>query len=173
MIYEQYDESKKMVRIVAIQYKIWENQVLYFSQSGNIQQQLSNMKKCFCDRKYCVDDNGNRVSQRQYRLSYCMAFLKPTDKLQDPKKPITSGYHLPICKVDSLKEATKKDYKLTGQKIKKQSVKASSFEELFDSEMLGSRWIKIKDLEKFYKKNKVLEPSERIILYAQGTLPED
>ncbi|GCC51316.1 hypothetical protein SanaruYs_15390 [Chryseotalea sanaruensis] len=169
LIYEQYDEKRKMVRIVAIQYKIWEHQTLYFSQSGNIGQQINNMKRCFCSKKYCVDHNGNKMDPRKYRLSYCMAFLKPTDKLQDPQKPITSGYHLPICKIDTLKEPVNKDYKLTVTGIKKQSIKASTFEELFDSEMLGSRWLKKSELEKFYRKNKVLDPSERIIVYAQGT----
>lgn len=102
-----------------------------------------------------------------------MAFLKPTDKLQDPKKLITSGYHLPICKVDKLKKKATKEYILSEMSIKNQSLKTSTFEELFDTEMIGSRWMDIAELESFYKQNKVLEPNERIILYARGTLPID
>jgi hypothetical protein len=169
LIYEQYDESTKKVRIVAIQYKIWENQVLYFNKSGNIQAQIAKMKKCFCGNNYCLDANGKKYSSRAYRLSYCMAFLKPTDKLQDPKKPVTTGYHIPVCKIEGLKEKANKHFKLTAKAIKKQSLKTSAFEELFEAEMLGSRWLRISQLEKFYKKNKVLDPKEKIILYAQGT----
>ena len=111
------------------------------------------------------------MSQDKYRLSYCMAFIKPTDKLQDPKKLTTSGYHLPICKLDKLKKKAVKEYMITETSIKNQSLKTVTFEELFDSEMIGSRWLDINELEAFYKQNKVLEANERIILYAQGTSP--
>lgn len=55
--------------------------------------------------------------------------------------------------------------------IKNQSLKTVTFEELFDTEMIGSRWLDINELEIFYKQNKVLEPKEKISLYAQGTTP--
>lgn len=175
LIYEQYNEDEQKVRVVAIQYKIWNgDRVLYFSQSDNLENQLKKMSSFFCDKDFCKDcKGGNNLSKEKYRLSFCMAFLKPTDKLQDPKKLITSGYHLPICKVDKLKKKATKEYILSEMSIKNQSLKTSTFEELFDTEMIGSRWMDIAELESFYKQNKVLEPNERIILYAQGTLPID
>lgn len=174
LIYEQYDELKKMVRIVAIQYKIWDGTTLYFSKADNLEAQIKKMNSIFCGKDFCKNcKGGSNLSKDKYRLSYCMAFLKPTDKLQDPKKLTTTGYHLPICKVNKLKEKTRSNYKLTKGAIKNQSLKTVTFEELFNSEMIGSRWMKIKDLETFYQKNKVLEPNEKIILYAQGAVLAD
>jgi hypothetical protein len=170
LIYEQYSEDEQRVRIVAIQYKIWNGIAFYFSQSDNLHEQLAKMNTSFCGKDFCKDCLGGlNHSENKYRLSYCMSFLKTTDKLQDPKKLTTTGYHVPICKIDSLKEKTTTSFKLSHKAIKNQSLKASTFEELFDAEMLGSRWMNIPELEDFYRKNKVFDVKERIILYAQGT----
>ena len=170
LIYEQYDESTEKVRIVAIQYKIWENEVLYFSQAGNLNDQLKKMAKCFCGDNYCKDSSGNNISTAQYRLPYCCAFLKPTDKLQNPNKLTTTGYHLPICKVDSVKQKALREYMISLGSISQTAIKAQTFEELFNAEILGSRWLDKQELEELYRKTKVLEPSERIILYAQNVI---
>jgi hypothetical protein len=173
LIYEQYDETRKRVRIVAIQYKIWNENVFYFSQSDNLDSQLSKMKNHFCKKDFCKDcKGGSNTHDSNYRMSYCMAFLKPTDKLQTPDKLTTTGYHLPICKINAVRTKIGTSYKLELNAIKNQSLKTSTFEELFDAEMIGSRWIDKKELERFYRRNKILEATGRIVLYGQGNKKE-
>jgi hypothetical protein len=167
LIYEQYHPTKKLVRIVAIQYKMWDKGILYLNSSDSIKAQLTKMRQHFCRKNLCCDKNGNQFCKDQYRMSYCMAFLKPTDKLQNVKSPTTSGYHLPICRVSKVQTATSTGLKLELKSIKTQSLKTGAFEELFDAEMIGSRWIKITELEKFYQRSKVLEQGGKITLYTQ------
>jgi hypothetical protein len=168
LIYEQYNQSKDRVRIVAIQYKIWQNGRLYFSQAGNLLDQLDKMKNCFCDEKYCLNEQGESYSKLQFRLPYCTAFLRPTDKLQDPDKLTTTGYHVPICKIESMRKSGELYTKIELDDIKAISLKNQSFEEFFNANMVGSRWLKIEELAHLYQKSKLLEPSDKIILYAQN-----
>ena len=94
------------MRIAAIQYKIWKNEVLYISRAGNILKQLGNMKECFCLNKFCKSPDEDNLPSN-YRLPYCTSFLRPTDLLQNPQKLITTGYHVPICCLEH-------DRKITG-----------------------------------------------------------
>ena len=172
LIYEQYDIERRKVRIAAIQYKIWDRQTLYFSQSGNIANQIKKLQYCFCQNKYCSDESGSNFSNKIFRLPFCAAFLRPTDKLQNPKNLFTSGYHLPICKIEQLKSQGHTKDLIREFQIKKSSLNAYSFEELFNAEMVGSRWLDITELEKFYKQSKVLEESQNLTIHAQDLSPE-
>lgn len=168
LIYEQYDSLKEKVRIVVIQYKIWENGTLYFSQAGNLNAQLKKMASCFCGGHFCKNNLGDNISPTEYRLPYCCAFLKPTDKLQNPNKLTTSGYHIPVCKVDDAKKFGRNNFILYLDNILAKSVKSQTFEELFNSNILGSRWLDKSELEELYRRTDILEPNEKIMLYAQN-----
>jgi len=41
------------------------------------------------------------------------------------------------------------------------------FEELFNANMLGSKWLTYEELEKLYREHKILEADEHIIIHAQ------
>jgi hypothetical protein len=45
-----------------------------------------------------------------------------------------------------------------------------SFEDLFNRQMIGSKWMMVADLEKFYQQSKVLSSSGKIVLYTQTTM---
>ncbi len=165
LIYEQYDIDQQKVRIAAIQYKIWEDGQLYFSHPKNLEDQIDKLMTCFCNTKLCCDKYGDNVSKELYRLPFCAAFLRPTDKLQDPQKLITSGYHVPICKIDALK---KESNKIEADTIKYFSLRAHSFEELFNVNMVGSEWMDVSELEQFYATSNILEPKGKITFYAQN-----
>jgi len=169
LIYEQYDVSKRKVRIAAIQYKIWEKETLYISQAGNILKQIIKMESCFCQKDFC-QGNENVNPFDKYRFPFCAAFLRPTDKLQNPNKLITSGHHVPICCLEQLRKTGDLDYKIDMHTIKPYAVNAQSFEELFNSEKIGSRWLDINDLESLYRNTKVLEPNQRIVVHAQNAI---
>jgi hypothetical protein len=169
LIYEQYDTKNEKVRIAVIQYKIWENEVLYILKAGNILSQLSKMQGCFCQKNFCKPPDEFDLSQH-YRLPFCTAFLRPTDKLQDPRNLITTGYHVPICNLKKMRMDGEYEYKINIDSIRKYSLKAQSFEELFNEEMVGSRWLTIDELQSLYIETKVIEPNQRIILYAQNAI---
>jgi hypothetical protein len=170
LIYEQYNELASHVRIVALQYKVWQDGVLYFSSASNLDDQLKKMSKCFCEDNFCKDDKGNNVCMDGFRLPYCVAFLKPTDKLQNPKNLITSGLHVPVCIIDKLKTPTSKGVKLERIHIQNASLNSGSFEDLFNRQMIGSKWMKVEDLENFYQQSKVLSSSGKIVLYTQTAM---
>ena len=172
LIYEQYSVSSELVRIAAIQYKLWEDDVLYFSEAPSLEAQVKKMESFFCSGNYCSDEKGERCSFDHFRLPYCSAFLRPTDKLQNTNKLVTSGCHLPICQINRLKESTNRSYKLTRNGIKNASVNTVSFEKLFNDEMIGSRWLGIEELEKLYRKGKIIEPQQKIIIHVQNAIDQ-
>jgi len=130
VLYEHHNVPLKKARIVASQYKVWEKQTLYTSQS-NVEDQLEKLKCVFCDGDLCKEDS-NDTDRHLYRLRYCSAFLRPTNKVQNPDTRLVSiGYHIPICRVDKLWEATNKGKKLTYESIRNESLTQRAFEELF------------------------------------------
>lgn len=172
LIYEQYDVENKKVRIAAIQYKIWDKRVLYFSQASNAIQQIKKLEACFCEEKFCTDGRGSNFSFEKYRMPFCVAFLRPTDKLQNPKTLITSGFHLPICKIEKIKEDGYSKDIIRLDQLKNTAINSYTFEELFNAEMVGSRWLDISELERFYKNSGVLEDSGNLVIHAQDLSTE-
>lgn len=172
LIYEQYDVENKRVRIAAIQYKIWDRRVLYFSQASNALQQIKKLEKCFCDQKFCTDGKGSNFSLEKFRMPFCVAFLRPTDKLQNPRNLITSGFHLPICKIEKIKEYGYRNEIIRWEQLKNTAINSYTFEELFNAEMVGSRWLEVSELERFYQHSGVLEDSQNLIIHAQDMSTE-
>jgi len=162
MVYEHFDLQNKRVRFAHMQYKTWNNNVLYESSSSNMRAQLEKMKSNICDSNFCKGPEGNRG---EYRFPYCSAFLRPTSKLQNAdSKLITTGFHVPLCQTLALLE---KEGKLTKQTIKDKSIKGNIFEELFISNIAGSRWISIDLLEDFYEAKGINSNLNSIRIHAQ------
>jgi hypothetical protein len=164
LIYEQHDENTGLIRIVLLQYKIWENGVLYFSQAKNLVKQLQKLKKCTCDLGHCSPPSPANMAV-DFRFPYCAAFLRPTDKLQDQnEKLVSSGIHIPICLID---KATLADGKLERKSLRYETLNHELFEELFNRGFIGSRWMSETEMEAYYKANKILESDDSVIFYAR------
>ncbi len=102
LIYEQYDQEKRLVRFIVIQYKVWDGKLLYWSQAKNLNPQLQKLEENICKKGYCFCEKGNNHSL-SYRYPYCTAFLRPTDKLQYKNSPFTSsGMHIPVCRINDV-----------------------------------------------------------------------
>jgi hypothetical protein len=168
LIYEQYDPEKRKVRFIMVQYKIWDGELLYWSQSKNLEPQLKKMKQNLCDNGFCLCENGNNHTTL-FRYPFCTAFLRPTDKLQYRNSPFTSsGMHIPLCRINDVAEETKEGNKmLRKNNMKETALTQKTFEECFNYNQIGSRWMDYNEAEKLYYEHKILEGDERIIVHVQ------
>ncbi|MBP0597263.1 hypothetical protein J8I26_04055 [Herbaspirillum sp. LeCh32-8] len=162
-IYERHS-ADDMVSIVAIQYKIWEEDKLYLN-DPRMQTQLERLKAFVCDRNSCVGDKEAET----YRFPCCAAFLRPTDRLQDPnQKFITRGEHIPICKIEKYKSPGSRGGDLLEyEKIKEVSLSAETFEFLFNNGKIGSRLLAQDDLLGLYRDLEMNVPDDRVVILAQ------
>lgn len=71
---------------------------------------------------------------------------------------------MPICVVNSLWQNKKE---INEQSVDGQVVKQAVFDELFDINLLGSKWITTTRLDEIYKKQKILQPSESSVVHVK------
>jgi hypothetical protein len=163
LIYEHFDMKLERVRFAHMQYKTWNTNALYETSSTNLIPQIQKMEKHLCKSGFC---KGPKNAKRDdYRFPYCSGFLRPTSKLQkSDSKLITTGLHIPICQALKL---FKDDKKITKENTRDKSIKGIIFEELFITNIAGSRWIPIDELEKFYVKKKIDSHLNTIRIHAQ------
>jgi hypothetical protein len=167
LIYEQYWGDKGVARLTAIQYKIWNGERLYFSKAKNLKDQLGRLKKTFCDGGLC--DPSNKSKRRDsYRLPYCSAFLRPTDRLQDQNSQLVStGLHVPVCVVNRLCGGENEAKKIERKLLRGESLSQVGFAELFNYNMCGSKWLTFKELKHFYEAHSILRNRDTISIHAQ------
>lgn len=166
VIYENYWNDKRVVRIAAIQYKVWENKVL--AHDDRMAKQLERLQATFCKKNLCQSSEQSK-RRDSYRLPFCVAFLRPTDRLQSAdSRLVSSGYHVPVCVVEKgWTEGPRGGKRIESKTIRSETVTHKVFEELFNSNMLGSRYFTYEELEEIYKEAKIMDSSERIIIHAQ------
>lgn len=168
LVYEQFNLRTNRVRFVHLQYKTWNNKALYFS-NGNIVEQLEKLDKNLCKSGFCQNEKGKRNSEN-YRLPFCSAFLRPTNSLNQPDSNlISSGIHLPICMVNKIRET---DNKISQKNVVGKNIGHRVFEELFIDNIIGSNWISIDNLEKFYKDKGITSQTARIRVHAQEVIED-
>jgi len=169
IVYEHYREEEDLVRIAAMQYKMLDADTLSMSskrEQNRFEKQLDKMKGEFCKNSYCDAPSENNA-ERWFSYRYCSAFVRPTEKQQKPDaRYVSTGYHIPLCMFRNLWDISASK-KLGIQNFQGKSVKSEVFEELFNINELGSKWLTYIELEKFYQKHKVLEPGDRIVIHAQ------
>ena len=169
ILYEHHCVEKKLVRIVGLQYKMSERGKLSISsekERRRVENQLERMKQTFCDASYCTSPNGDS-KERWFCSHYCSVFMRPTDRQQEADTRYTSvGYHIPICRFRNLWNASQTK-RFNVQDFEGKSIKSQAFEELFNMNELGSRWLKYEELEEFHRKHKVLESGDHIVIHVQ------
>lgn len=165
LIYEQYDVETEKMRIAVLQYKTWNNGVLYLNQSNNIESQLSKLKNNLCNGGFCKQP-FHLEGQLDYRFPYCCAFLRPTDKLQNSdSKMISHGIHIPVCSALQIKQDN--ENKIEKKLIRHSTLTHEVFENLFNHSFIGSRWVAIDEIEHFYQSKAVLNDEQSLKLYAK------
>lgn len=168
LIYEQYDLEKRMVRFIVIQYKIWDGELLYWSQTKNLNAQLEKLENNICKKGYCLCEKGNNYSIT-YRYPYCTAFLRPTDKLQYKNSPFTSsGMHIPICRINDVTIESSEGNKILKKNLMRESsLSHKTFEESFNYNQIGSRWMPYEEAEKLYEEHNILDKNQSLIVHVQ------
>ena len=107
--------------------------------------------------------------QNKYRFPCCSAFLRPTDKLQNAEqKFISTGEHLPICKIEECKSFGSRGGELIEyENIKDVSLSSELFEYLFNRGKIGSRELYPEELEEIYKDTSIISTDDTVVIYAQ------
>ncbi|MBP6236680.1 MAG: hypothetical protein KA270_06865 [Saprospiraceae bacterium] len=164
LIYEYHNKEDETVSLVFIQYKIWEDRKLYLSDK-RLKEQIERLKSHTCLVGLC----NCKLEDEEYRFPYCSSFLRPTDALQRADQQlISSGEHIPICKIDKVKSTGIRggEY-LEYKKMKSVSLSSVLFEDLFNRGKVGSRSLTIKELAEFYEKSNIIDPKDTVVIYAQ------
>lgn len=162
LIYEHHDLVSGRVRIAAVQYKILRDE-RYVRKSDQLKAQLTRLEDCFCKALPCKINND--PENLVYRLPTCVAFLRPTYKLQSTKSSVLSrGFYLPVCAVQTL---WKSSSEISEESANRQVVRQAMFEDLFNANLLGSRWLTVQELDTIYKSQKILEPFETSLVHVK------
>lgn len=162
VIYECYDLRLNLVRFVNLQYKTWKALSLSFDERED--RQLNRLKQNTCDCKHC-EVPIVYGSTSPYRFPYCSAFVRPTNKiLPKGSKMKTMGDHIPLCKLNELRN---NGSDILRRSIQDLSLTQPSFEEAFNKFHVGSRWMPIGDLEKFYQDRKLTDLVDNIRIIVQ------
>lgn len=166
LIYEHHNTIKNKVRIILLQYKIWENGKISIQDGSRNLEQIKRLYKSICENNFC-SCKSEPDSEISFRFPYCAAFYRPTDKYQVQKdRMVSSGLHLPICEV--LKMQLENTHKIVKSEVKHSSVNQYLFEKLFSLGLIGSDWMEYDEVESFYRKSKVLQSEDSIKIYASN-----
>lgn len=167
LVYEFCDQGMHRARLAFVQYKIWDGHQLRFANAKNLDAQLTRLTRVSCERGLCSCSDPQEPPG-SYRLPYCAAFLRPTDRLQRPDATlISSGLHVPVCIARTVSLATTGGRILRRDPIRGRAVSQRLFEELFNRGMLGSRWLSYDEVETLYREHSILEVGQRILVHAQ------
>lgn len=165
LVYEVCDEPNRVMRVAFVQYKIWDGRVLRFSDARNLGPQLERLDAVCCGAGLC---KTNEEVSTDYRLPFCAAFLRPTDQLQSPDAAlVSSGTHVPVCVARTVPLDQVGGRAVRNEHIRGRSLSQRVFEELFAAGMVGSRSLTYDEAEDLYKRHRILEPDQRIIVHAQ------
>ena len=137
---------------------------MYFSDTRMLQQ-LKKMENFICRNGICECENNN-----SYRFPCCSAFLRPTDKLQNPNQALRStGEHLPLCHISECISKTNRGAEVLEYNIiKKVSLSEDIFEELFNQGKVGSRPLTLRELSELYKDTSIISDKDhKLLLYVQ------
>jgi hypothetical protein len=164
LIYENLNYKKKTARLVIIQYKTWENNSLHYNPREAAQYERLEGFACKCH--LC---DGDSVTYRTYRLPNCAAFVRPTDRLQDPASQIvSSSLHIPVCVIKGSWVPNQNGGKsLRRGHIEYRSLSHKTFGELFGNAMVGSKEISWDTMTDLYKAYGILTADERVVVHMQ------
>jgi hypothetical protein len=163
LIYEHHWLEKEMLKVAAVQFKIMRKE-RYVPKSKDLRDQIRRMTTNFCNGQPCMQPNPSG-DRRIFRLPFCSAFLRATNKLQSTDAAtISTGYYLPICRV---RQVWENGEEISQNTLQGEAISFRVFEELFNTNILGSSWLTYHDIERIYQQHKVLEPEDTVAVHIQ------
>jgi len=153
-----------MVRVAALQYKMWNGEIIYLSADKRLQDQMDRARNAFCSAGLC--NKARRI--RRYGLPYCSVFLRPTDLRQTRHGfSATKGWHIPMCEAQRELFRDKESPRIESRYVASSSLSQMSFAELFNKNMMGSRWMLTNRLQHAYLSAGILSTSDNVVIHAQ------
>jgi len=170
LIYEQQDLDSRKIRVMFLQYKVWdESGKMYFKQ-GSLETQLRKMSTILCEKGFC-DPPEHLTGHKDYRFPYCSCFLRQTDTRQNTTSRLMStGIHVPVCTALEVSKAG--GLSLNKRELRTQALTHSIFEPLFNKSFIGSRWLDESELKDFYVQNGILSQHDTIMIYAREIIEQ-
>jgi hypothetical protein len=161
-----------LVRITALEYKMWDGKALYASKYPDLRDKMQKMRQVFCESDLCNPPSTPGGDER-YRLPFCCAFLRPTDRVQTREAwQITHAWHIPICVACEALEPTDQGHEvLQSKQISSSAMTQDTFQELYNLYMLGSRWLNAQELRGLHDKIGVFDDLDRVVVHAQEYSP--
>ena len=171
LLYEIYNVKQETARVAAVQYKMWDKDSLH--RTPGMGKQLEKLTQFACEKDFikyktlCYRDEVPKG--RLYRLPYCAAFLRPTDRLQLPNsKMVSTGNHVPVCVVnDCWVKNQKGNLSLRKEHILDRSLSEIVFKELFVSGMVGSQEMSWRHLAELYRRIGIFSNDQVVLVHAQ------
>jgi hypothetical protein len=166
LIYENLNDKKKTARIVIIQYKMWERYDQVKHLSPRDEKQYAKLTGATCKGRLC---DPEAIPHRAYRLPTCTAFVRPTDRLQQPNSITTSSsLHIPICVLNESWQTNQAGGKsVRRDQINGRSLSHRTFGELFDYCMVGSKEITFDQMTTMYHSFGILENQDKVVVHFQ------
>jgi hypothetical protein len=167
LIYEQVDIIKKRIRFVHLQYKMWDENNFNLKPGKEIRQ-MSRMAEKLCDSKFC--SRINTKDTPSYRMPFCCAFYRPTHKKQSQNAQLmTTGIHLPLCFVSDFKPKIS----INKDEVYTQGLSNNTFDELFRNGLIGSAWMSMNKVQKFYEENKIINNPNSFVINVRDEIGHD
>lgn len=162
LIYESYHLDEGNVRLAIVQYKVSGSDVL--SLDSRSLRQVERMEALACQQGLC--QRGE--TDRHYRFPACATFIKATDRLQPTDtRLMTRGLYTPACRFFHHAERAGESRKIGRAELRQESVSHLLFEELFQEDMLGSRWLSQDEVQRFHEKGILSALDEHLMIHAQ------
>lgn len=137
IIYEHHIPNERRARIMAVQYKIIDDND-NVPKSKELKSQLNRLNHWYCKTLPCISDS--LPCNNFFRLPPCAAFLRATNKLQDKDSAgISLGYYIPVCRV--MKNYNDRRISINTKNYQGEAITHKLFEDLFNLDILGSRWM--------------------------------
>jgi hypothetical protein len=168
LVYEKHQPNLELVRMFAVQYKIWANTELYLNEE-RLKKQLDRLKSFTCDSGLC-----SGLKNKEFRFPFCAGFLRPTDQLQSPNQKLkSSGLHLPICRLGAASvKGPKNGLKINKDSVLPHAVSGEVFDKLFTENKVGSDSLSYAQLSDHYAKISEQAGNTNLLVHVQ-VLPRD
>lgn len=163
VIYENHWIEERKARVAAIQYKIRaENRAL--PKAPRFRKQVEKLHDSFCKKLPCIQNDSK--DKQFFRLPTCSAFIRATNKRQQRRESnlMSVGHYVPVCRIKTMWDA---GLSLSPKVLETEGISYRVYEELFNSDLLGSEWIPYDKLEAIYKQHRILELEESVAIHVQ------